>query len=196
MADDAARNLRSAATAGGNAPTGPVAAVTLERGVRLGVDVGSVRVGFATSDPDGLIATPIETLPRATSLAQIVREVAERRAAVVYVGLPMHLSGAEGSASEAARTYAGALATAVAPVSVRLVDERMSTVSAHRALHESGRSGRSQRKVIDQAAAVVILQSALEKERVTGSRAGEWVRVDLPRSGGQGPSGIGEATER
>jgi putative holliday junction resolvase len=162
-------------------------ATPVERGVRLGVDVGSVRVGLATSDPDGLIATPVETLARPTSLARIVHEVGQRRAAVVYVGLPMHLSGAEGASSGAARNYAGLLATAVAPVSVRLVDERMSTVSAHRALHESGRPGRSHRQVVDQAAAVVILQSALEAERSTGSRAGEWVEVD-PRSAGQGPA--------
>jgi len=161
--------------------------------VRLGVDVGSVRVGLATSDPDGLIATPIETLARATSLARVVREVAERRAAVVYVGLPVHLSGAEGAASCAARNYAGLLATAVAPVSVRLVDERMSTVSAHRALHESGRPGRSHRQVVDQAAAVVILQSALEAERLTGSRAGEWVDV---APAGQGRAADSETTGR
>jgi len=170
----------------------------LERGARLGVDVGTVRVGLAASDPDGLIATPVETLARPTSLARIVREVWERGVAVVYVGLPMHLSGAEGAASDAARNYAGALATAVAPVTVRLVDERMSTVSAHQALHASERSGRRHRQVIDQAAAVVILQSALEAERATGSRAGERVEVDppLPAGAGQGPAGDGETTER
>ncbi|RYV52906.1 Holliday junction resolvase RuvX [Cellulomonas sp. HLT2-17] len=171
------------------------ATTRVDRGVRLGVDVGSVRVGLATSDPDGMIATPIDTLRRPKSLARIVREVADRGAVIVYVGLPVHLSGAEGSASEAARNYAGALASAVAPVAVRLVDERMSTVSAHRALHESGRAGRSHRQVVDQAAAVVILQSALEKERVTGARAGEPVAGDPAGANGH-PSGIGEATER
>lgn len=151
-----------------------------ERGPRLGVDVGSVRVGLAVSDPDGLIATPVATLPRPSSLKRIVREVRERGAAAVYVGLPIHLSGAEGAASGAARNYAGALAVAIAPVPVWLIDERMSTVSAHQALHASGRSERSHRTVIDQAAAVVILQSALEAERTTGSRAGERVDVDAP----------------
>jgi len=171
------------------------AGTTLARGARLGVDVGSVRVGLAGSDPDGLIATPIETLERATSLAAVVREVRQRRAAAVYVGLPIHLSGAEGASSGAARNYAVALASEIAPVTVWLVDERMSTVSAYRALHESGRSGRSQRKVIDQAAAVVILQSALEAERATGSRAGERVDVD-PVPARKGPSGDRETTER
>ena len=97
---------------------------------------------------------------------------------VVYVGLPVHLSGAEGSASEAARAYAVQLAQAIAPVTVRMVDERMSTVSAHHALHASGRSGRSHRQVVDQAAAVVILQSALDAERASGRRPGERVVVD------------------
>jgi putative holliday junction resolvase len=151
------------------------------RGVRLAVDVGSVRVGLASSDPDGLIATPVATLARdnrggdqiPTDLSQIVAEVHERGAAIVYVGLPRHLSGAEGSASAAARAYAGSLAQAIAPVPVRMVDERMSTVTAHQALHASGRSGRRHRSVVDQAAAVVILQAALDGERSRGRRPGE-----------------------
>ena len=172
------------------------ATVPLDRGVRFGVDVGSVRVGLAVSDPDGLVATPVETLPRTTSLRRIVRDVGERCAAAVYVGLPIHLSGAEGAASEAARQYAEALARAVAPVSVWLVDERLSTVSAQQALHAAGRSGRNNRQVIDQAAAVVILQFALEVERATGSRAGERVKVDPTAAARTGPVRDGETTER
>jgi putative Holliday junction resolvase len=126
---------------------------------------------------------------------RIAAEVRDRFAAVVYVGLPRHLSGSEGSASQSARVYAGALASLIAPVPVRLVDERMSTVSAHHALHASGRSGRRHRQVVDQAAAVVILQSALEAERAGGSRAGE--RVDLdPAPPARGAAGGGETTER
>jgi putative Holliday junction resolvase len=194
----------------------------LPRGSRVGVDVGSVRVGLAASDPDGVVATPVETVPRdaagwtrylkalaapavagspatvpapPTDLARIAAEVEERFAAVVYVGLPRHLSGSEGSASQAARVYAGALASVVAPVPVRLVDERMSTVSAHQALHASGRSGRRHRQVVDQAAAVVILQSALEAERAGRSRAGERVDID-PAPPARGAAGDGETTER
>ncbi|MCV2394568.1 Holliday junction resolvase RuvX [Actinotalea sp. M2MS4P-6] len=145
--------------------------------MRLAVDVGSVRVGVAASDPDGLLATPVETVPRGDTVeggvSRLVEIVQERDAVVVYVGLPRHLSGREGSASEAARTYGVLLARALAPVPVRLIDERMSTVSAHRAMHASGRPGRRQRAVVDQAAAVVILQSALDFERSTGRRAGE-----------------------
>lgn len=168
----------------------PDTAAPVVRGSRLGVDVGSVRVGLAASDPDGLIATPVDTVPRDTrrpapgtlpaDVRRIAAEAEERAAAVVYVGLPRHLSGAEGAASGAARAYAVVLAQAVAPVPVRLVDERMSTVSAHQALRASGRAGRSHRQVVDQAAAVVILQTALDAERVTGARAGERVDVDPP----------------
>lgn len=168
----------------------PGTAPAVTRGSRLGVDVGSVRVGLAASDPDGLIATPVETVPRdprrpapgasPADVRRIAAEVEERAAAVVYVGLPRHLSGAEGASSDAARAYAVVLAHAVAPVPVRLVDERMSTVSAHQALRASGRAGRTHRKVVDQAAAVVILQTALDAERVTGARAGERVDVDPP----------------
>lgn len=158
----------------------------LERGPRVAVDVGTVRVGVASSDPDGLIATPVRTVRREGhhDLAEIVEIVRERGAAVVYVGLPRHLSGSEGSASAAARTYAGELAAAVAPVPVRLVDERMSTVSAHQALHASGRAGRRHRAVVDQVAAVVILQSALDAERATGSRSGEVVQVQPANESG------------
>lgn len=161
----------------------------LERGARLCVDVGSVRVGVAVSDPDGLIATPVETLPRdlvtatknpaavPTDLAVLAEQVVERGVKVVYVGLPRHLSGAEGAASASARAYAVQVARLVVPVPVRLVDERMSTVSAHQALHASGRAGRKHRAVVDQVAAVVILQSALDFERGSQRRPGELVEV-------------------
>ncbi len=166
---------------------GRTAAGPLPRGVRVGVDVGQVRVGVARSDPDGLIATPVETVQRGaqddTSVARLVEIVCESGAAVVYVGLPRTLAGAEGSAAGAVRTYCGALAQAVAPVTVRLVDERLSTVSAHQALHASGRPGRRHRVVVDQAAAVVILQAAMDAERTSGDRVGE--AVSLPARGGR-----------
>ncbi|MDR3068481.1 MAG: Holliday junction resolvase RuvX [Cellulomonas sp.] len=147
-------------------------AETLPRAPRLGVDVGAVRVGLAASDPDGILATPVATLPRASSLGQVAAEVRERGAGCVYVGLPRHLSGAEGASARAAHAYAGYLARAVAPVQVRLFDERLSTMVAQRALRAAGRSSRDQRGVVDQAAAVVILQDALEAERATGRRPG------------------------
>jgi putative Holliday junction resolvase len=159
------------------------------RGVRLGVDVGSVRVGLAASDPSGLLASPVETLRRddrsGTDLARIAAEVAEREALEVLVGLPRSLSGGEGPAAQAAREYARRLA-ALLSVPVRLVDERLSTVSAHQSLRSSGVPGRRQRAVVDQAAAVVLLQAALDVERGTGRAPGELVEPLLSgRSGGR-----------
>ena len=155
-------------------------------GVRLGVDVGSVRVGLAASDPSGLVATPVETVARDTSshrtdVARIV-EVAGRLSGVeVVVGLPRLLSGAEGEAARLARAYAAELARAVHPVPVRLVDERLTTVESTRRLRESGVAGRSQRGVVDQAAAVLILQSALDGERASGRVPGSPVELQRRR---------------
>lgn len=150
-------------------------------GVRIGVDVGSVRVGTAVSDPDGLMAAPLETLPRrpgsTADVDRLAELVAERAAAEVVVGLPRSLSGAEGPAARAVREYAGLLAARVAPVPVRLVDERMTTVSATRELRAAGVRGRKGRAVVDQAAAAVILQSALDIERGTQRPAGTLVEV-------------------
>lgn len=151
-------------------------------GVRVGVDVGAVRVGVAASDPSGLLASPVRTVARAeesgADLDEIAGIVAELAAIEVVVGLPRSLSGEERGAAAIARTYAGRLAVRVAPVPVRLVDERLSTVQAHRSLHESGLAGRRHRAVVDQAAAVLILQVALDAERGSGRPPGELVRTD------------------
>jgi len=93
----------------------------------------------------------------------------------VIVGLPRSLSGHQGAAAQAAHSYAVAIARRVSPVSVRVVDERLSTVSATRSLHDAGVKGRRHRPVVDQAAAVVILQSALDAERVSGREPGSQV---------------------
>ncbi|HMM96044.1 Holliday junction resolvase RuvX [Phycicoccus sp.] len=165
------------------------------RGARLGVDVGSVRVGVAVSDPDGLLATPLETVPRTAEgppvtsdddVERIADLVAEHGVVRVVVGLPKSLSGDEGPAAQRARTYASVLAVRVAPVPVRLLDERLTTVDAHRVLRQSGVAGRRQRAVVDQAAAVLILQAALDAERTTGLPAGEQVggRRRKPRTKG------------
>jgi putative holliday junction resolvase len=147
--------------------------------VRIGVDVGSVRVGVATSDAGGLLATPVATLSRDSEGGQDLRRLAElvqERAAVeVIVGLPRSLSGAEGPAAAAARAYAGQLAALVLAVPIRLVDERLSTVTAQQALRSSGVRERKGRQVVDQVAAVVILQHALDAERSTGDPPGELV---------------------
>ncbi len=148
-------------------------------GVRLGVDVGSVRVGLAACDPSGSVASPVQTLARdggrRRDVSAIAAMVREREALEVVVGLPLSLSGGEGPAATLARRYADQLVSAVAPTPVRLVDERLTTVSAHQAMTASGRSGRRQREVVDQVAAVIILQAALDRERATGLPAGELV---------------------
>ena len=131
------------------------------RGVRLGVDVGSVRVGVAVSDPDGILATPVATLPRDTALDALVALVAEREAVEVVVGHPRHLSGATGASAKDAESFAESLRERV-DVPVTLVDERLTTVTATRTLAERGVRGKARRAVVDQAAAVAILQSALD----------------------------------
>lgn len=149
----------------------------VRRGVRVGIDVGSVRVGVAVSDPEGVLATPALTLERRADrgdLDRLAELVAAWDALEVVVGLPRSLSGAEGAAAAACRAYAQELAGRIAPVPVRLCDERLTTVTAHRALARV--QGRARRAVVDQAAAVEILQSALERERSSG-RLGQVVEV-------------------
>jgi putative Holliday junction resolvase len=149
----------------------------MRAGVRIGVDVGSVRVGVACSDPAGVLATPVTTLRRdlrsGRDLDELTSLVLERDAVEVLVGLPRTLANRDGAAAGEAREYAAAVATRVAPVPVRLVDERFSTVEATRGLRAAGVKGRSMRKVVDAAAAVVLLQAALDTERMTGIAPGE-----------------------
>jgi len=152
----------------------------VRNGVRIGIDVGSVRVGVAACDPEGVLAIPVAVLRRdrrdRRDLDEIATLVAEREAVEVLVGLPTSLSGREGKAAVAARAYAAELAARLAPVSVRLVDERLSTVEATRGLRSAGVREKSGRKVVDAAAAVVILQHALDAERATGVTPGEAIR--------------------
>jgi putative holliday junction resolvase len=130
--------------------------------VVVAVDVGTVRVGVAASDPDRVLASPVETVP-APGHARVAEIVAERAAVLVVVGLPTSLSGAARSASaDMARSWAAALRPLVAPVEVRLVDERLTTVAATTALRASGRSAKRSRGVVDQAAAVALLQGVLD----------------------------------
>ena len=183
---------------------------TFRAGVRLGVDVGSVRIGVATCDPAGLIATPLETVRRGRGdLDRLAALVAERAAVEVVVGLPTTLAGRHGPAAAAAETFAAALAArlAAAPadrtppaertgpsepsepgdpggsggsVPVRLVDERLSTVGAQRDLRASGVDTRTGRSVVDQAAAVIILQTALDPERAAGTAPGRLAGAPAP----------------
>jgi putative Holliday junction resolvase len=148
-------------------------------GVRLGVDPGDARIGVASSDPSGILATPVETVTRGQGdLDRLAALVEELGAVRVYVGLPRSMSGKEGPAAGKVRAFARELATRLGPVPVRLCDERLSTVTAESQLRSQGRKGKKRRAVVDQAAAVVILQTALERERQTGTYAGEPVPVE------------------
>jgi putative pre-16S rRNA nuclease len=148
----------------------------LRFGTRLAVDVGSARIGVARCDPDGLLASPLATIPRGPGdLGSLASLAADEDAIEVIVGLPTGLSGREGAAAAQARAFAEALAARLAPVPVRLVDERFTTVIAHDALRRGGRGSRARRPVVDQAAAALILQGALDTERTTGKPAGELV---------------------
>lgn len=150
----------------------------MRRGVRIGVDVGTVRIGVARTDPDAILAVPVETVPRGPgAVERIAAVVTEHDALEVIVGLPLSLSGRVGPAAVAARAFAAELAGAVPAVPVRLVDERMTTVMATRGLQQAGRSARSGRPVVDQAAAVVIVQYAVDMERSTGRPPGVQVEV-------------------
>lgn len=155
-------------------------------GIRIGVDVGSVRVGVAVCDPDGVLATPHGTLRRAgdeSDIQELADLAGERDALEVIVGLPLSLDGTERAAAEAARGWANALRRRAPQLVVRLVDERMTTVDAHRAMRASGLTERERRDVVDQQAAVLILQAALDAERVSGQPAGVIVGGRKPRHG-------------
>jgi putative Holliday junction resolvase len=150
---------------------------THTRGRRLAVDVGSVRIGVAVCDPDGVLASPLETVSRErpapttdrdrvpSDIVRIAELVRTLDVVEVVVGLPVTLAGREGPAAALSRDYAAKLARLIDPVPVVLADERMSTVAAARRLSERGVRGRRQRAVVDQAAAVEILQTWLDSRR-------------------------------
>lgn len=148
----------------------------LRAGVRLGIDPGDARIGVARSDPSGFLASPVETVRRGKGdLARIARLARDDEAVEIVVGLPRSLTGGEGPAAVKVREFAARLAVRTAPVPVRLVDERLTTVSAEAMLRDRGRKGQQRRAVVDQAAAVLILQHALDTERSTGTPPGELV---------------------
>lgn len=150
----------------------------LRPGVRIGVDVGKVRIGVSRSDPHAMLATPVETVPRGDGdLAVISALAAELEAIEVVVGLPLSLSGARTASTDDAASFAAKLAATI-ELPVRLVDERLSTVTAQQALRASGRTSRTSRSVIDQVAAVIILQHALDFERSAGTPPGELADPD------------------
>ncbi|TWD84851.1 putative Holliday junction resolvase [Kribbella amoyensis] len=149
----------------------------MRRGVRVALDIGDARIGVASSDPHGILATPVETVRRgAGDLDRIVTLVADLEAFEIVVGLPRSLNGGEGPAAARIRQTAELVQEKVRvnspDLAIRLVDERFTTVTAERMLRERGKKGSKRRAVVDQAAAVVILQHALDFERETGNPPG------------------------
>ena len=155
----------------------------MRSGVRLGIDVGKARIGVARSDLHGMLATPVETVARAADgdadLARIAELVAELAAFEVIVGLPLNMRGERTLSTDDAVAFAERLALRLGAVDVpvRLVDERLSTVSARGQLRQAGKKTKQSRSIIDQAAAVVILQHALDTERAQGTAPGSPVAV-------------------
>ncbi|MGB6244718.1 Holliday junction resolvase RuvX [Gordonia sp. (in: high G+C Gram-positive bacteria)] len=138
------------------------------RGRRIAIDVGSVRVGVAVCDPDGILATPVETVRRAkdgSDIARIVEIIGEYEAVGVVIGLPRTLRGEEGPAVRAARGFGRQLAAELDDVPIEFADERLTTVTATAALRASGVKAINARAVVDQAAAVAILQGWLDARR-------------------------------
>lgn len=138
------------------------------RGRRLGIDVGTVRIGVAVSDPDGILATPVETVRRDRGdghLRRLITLIGELDIVEIVVGLPRTLADRAGASADDAVALAAALGARVGSVPVRLADERLTTVSAARSLREAGVRAREQRGMIDQAAAVAILQGWLDQRR-------------------------------
>jgi len=142
------------------------------RGRRLGIDVGTVRIGVSVSDPDAILATPVETVRRdrgAGHLRRLTALVRDLEVVEVVVGLPRTLADRSGSSAQDAVGVAEALAGLISPVPVRLADERLTTVSAARSLREAGVRTKDQRGLIDQVAAVAILQGWLDQRRNTAT---------------------------
>lgn len=149
----------------------------MRAGVRLGIDVGKSRIGVARCDPHGMLATPVETVVRdkagTSDVQRILLLAQETEAFELVVGLPLNMQGEYTPSTEDAVTFAERLASRFPQV--RLVDERLSTVTAWNQLHQSGSNHKKGRSVVDQVAAVVILQQALDTEQRTGTAPGQLV---------------------
>lgn len=146
----------------------------MRSGVRVGIDIGTVRIGVARSDRDGYLATPVETVDRGSEnpISELISVISDLDAIEVIVGLPLSLNGTHTASTEDALIMARELADNTS-VPVRLIDERLTTVSAHSALRAAGKKQKHTRSVIDQVAAVMILQHALDSERASGNLPGK-----------------------
>ncbi len=138
----------------------------MERGRRIAFDYGDVRIGVAVSDPDSILSSPLTTL-KATDkrlIKQISQMLSDIQPVAIYVGRPALLSGNDGSATEKAGEFVALLST-ITQVPIEMIDERLSTISAARNLRDAGRNAKESKSAIDMAAAVAILEFALDIEK-------------------------------
>lgn len=148
---------------------------------RLAIDWGKARIGVAASYGGTRLAFPVETVPgNKDAVRRLAALIEEYEADAVYVGLPVTLDGKRSFAADWVLEQVRQLAGHVAPGKIRLIDERMSTAAASRNLGAAGRSQKRSRAVIDQAAAVEILQRALDLENATGGVAGMPLDLEEP----------------
>ncbi|WP_297565955.1 Holliday junction resolvase RuvX [uncultured Arcanobacterium sp.] len=146
---------------------------SLKPGVRIAVDVGKVRVGIAKTDHEAILALPVGTFRRGQDdITGVLDIISQEDVCAVYVGLPLNMDGSIGSTARNAQKWAQRLAKMIAPIPVRMIDERLSSVSAHRQLQEAGLREIKHKPLVDQAAAVIILESALDFARRTGRQPG------------------------
>lgn len=138
----------------------------MERGRRIAFDYGDVRIGVAVSDSDSILSSPLTTLKATdkTLIKQISQMLSDIQPVAIYVGRPALLSGLDGSATEKASEFV-ALLTTLTQVPIEMIDERMSTISAARNLRDAGRNAKASKDAIDMAAAVAILEFAIEIEK-------------------------------
>ena len=150
----------------------------MEKGRRLAIDVGTVRIGLAICDPDAILSSPLPALARSSELAETIDAISnlvdEYSPVEVYVGDPISLSGGHSASTQDARSFAMKLADLIS-VPIRLVDERLTTVTASAKLRSSGKDAKQSRSLIDSASAVEILEQALATLRVSGKTPGELV---------------------
>ena len=135
----------------------------------LGIDVGEARIGLALSDELGMLAHPAETVhvKEGNPLKRVAEVITREKIETVVIGLPRNMSGTYGPAAEKAREFATKL-QALAPCTVKFWDERLTTVAAQKQLHEAGKNVKNSRGVIDQVAAVLILQGYLDSQAMLG----------------------------
>ncbi|MDY2941534.1 MAG: Holliday junction resolvase RuvX [Varibaculum sp.] len=135
-------------------------------GVRLSLDIGEARIGVARTDPDGIMALPLENVPADERQYLRVAEIAQEcHAVMIYVGLPLHLNGSEGRTAEKIRHWVAVFSALLPDIPVRFIDERLTTVSAHQLLGSVGLDSRARKSLVDMQAAVLILEQALEIEK-------------------------------